>query len=80
MADTYSGLTLSNLTLPYREWESFISANEVKFDLAQKKWLRFWTMYDLSCSPMPDAERCLIRYGSYIGWVNALDEKKHGPI
>jgi hypothetical protein len=63
-----SGFKPSELRLPYNEWRELCRERNSQFDDDTKAWLVAWHGWDAACSPMPDAERGLIRYGHYMGW------------
>jgi hypothetical protein len=43
-----------------------------------QNWLNSWSLWDLSCSPMEDKDRRLIRYGHYLGWFGCNDYLNKG--
>jgi hypothetical protein len=58
----------SELMLPYGEWKALEKPDDPDF----RSWLCAWERYDLLCSPMQDDKRRLLRFGHFVGWLDAL--------
>jgi hypothetical protein len=59
------GYTPAQLQLPYLAWKV---VEGTITDAHERAWLAAWKRWDLACSPMPDSERRLLRYGHWLGW------------
>jgi len=68
-------MTREELTLGYLEFKKLVAEKEFK-NQDDIEWLHIWQAWDLSCSPMNDSERSLIRYGHYLGWYEGKREGK----
>lgn len=70
-----SALTPSVVKSDYHAFKGWCLNHRDELTEDESKWLDSWEEWDLACSPMDDAQRCLIRYGHYLGWV--AKEIKH---
>ena len=63
-----TGFRPSELQLPFAEFSELTASSGEQLDPEWRRWLGDWSLWDLACSPMPDEERRLIRYGHSLGW------------
>lgn len=66
----------SELILPSHEFRQIAQEKRKFLSSEDIEWLNAWESWDLACSPMDDKERRFIRYGHFLGWIDAINKQE----